>query len=51
MESERVHKSQPETAICECGILVRGISKAHLKAMMKIHKKSKMHKQLMDNKK
>ena len=51
MELRGIHKSQPETAICECGMLVKGISKAHLKAMMKAHKKSKLHKQIMENKK
>ena len=37
--------------ICECGWKVKGISPKHLIANIKLHKKSKLHKQLMENKK
>lgn len=40
----------PITLICECGISVKGISEPHAKANLKIHKKSKIHKQIMANK-
>ena len=32
--------------ICECGMLVTGISEKHLKLNIKNHKKSKKHKEL-----
>jgi len=45
-----MHELKKEQTICECGMSVKGISKDHLKANLKLHKKSKMHKQLMMNK-
>jgi len=35
---------------CECGFRVRGNSQAHAKANLKNHKKSKLHKNLMEAK-
>ena len=41
-----------EKIICECGISVKGISKPHAEANLKLHKKnSKIHKEIMENKK
>jgi len=37
--------------ICECGYKVRGISKIHAESNLKNHKKSKLHKNLMESKK
>ena len=45
-----MHDLKKKEVICECGILVRGISEDHLKANLKLHKKSKLHKQLIENK-
>jgi len=39
-----------EEIICECGIKVTGTSKKHLESNLKIHKESKIHKELMENK-
>ena len=36
---------------CECGFRVRGNSEAHAKANLKNHEQSKLHKNLMQNKK
>ena len=36
--------------ICECGKTITGYSEKHLKSNLKIHKKSKLHKELMINK-
>lgn len=33
---------------CECGALISGISEEHTKANLKIHRKSKKHKELME---
>jgi len=33
---------------CECGALIVGFSKQHVKANMILHKKSKKHKELME---
>ena len=35
---------------CECGWIVKGNSEKHAKANLKIHKKSKKHKILMEGK-
>jgi len=40
-----------EKEICECGLLIRGISKKHLKFQMQTHKRGKKHKELMQFKK
>lgn len=37
--------------VCECGYLVRGISTAHTKTNLDQHKKSKLHKVLMEARK
>ena len=36
-----------EQIICECGMLVKAVSKAHLKSNLITHKKSRRHKELM----
>ena len=36
---------------CECGFRVKGHSKAHAEGNLKAHKKSKLHKKLMESKK
>ncbi len=36
--------------ICVCGLKVKGTSEDHLKSNLEIHKKSKLHKQLIENK-
>ncbi len=36
---------------CECGFRVTGNSKLHAESNLKIHKKSKLHKKLIDVKK
>ena len=36
---------------CECGWIVRGTSIIHAEANLKLHKKSKLHKKLMEMKK
>ena len=33
---------------CVCGALIKGLSEKHIKELMKIHKKSKRHKELME---
>ena len=33
---------------CECGWTIKGISQSHAEANLKIHKKSKLHKRLME---
>ncbi len=35
---------------CECGFRVRGVSKASAEANLENHKKSKLHKKLMETK-
>ena len=35
---------------CECGLVIKGISKKHAESNLKIHKKSKLHKKLMEGK-
>ena len=35
--------------ICDCGISVRGISKEHAISNLKIHIKSKIHREIMKN--
>ena len=40
-----------ETIICECGAIIRGSSKDHALANLKIHKTAKRHKELMELKK
>ena len=36
---------------CECGMVIKGINEAHAKAILKIHKTSKKHKEQMQIKK
>ena len=40
-----------EREVCECGLLIRGISKRHLKFNLGTHKRGKKHKELMEFKK
>ena len=40
-----------ETIICECGAIIRGSSKDHALANLKIHKTAKRHKELIKLKK
>lgn len=40
-----------EKIICECGMLVKGTSKKHLKQNLKAHKEGNKHKELMKIKK
>lgn len=40
-----------EGEICECGILVKGSSKDHLKTNMKSHKRGKKHREVIEFKK
>lgn len=35
--------------ICDCGQTITGNSDAHLEANMKIHKRSKLHKEIIKN--
>ena len=35
---------------CECGLRVKGNSKAHAEANLEQHEKSKLHKKLMESK-
>jgi len=37
----------PQREICECGLLIKGISEKHLKFQMQTHKRGKKHKELM----
>ncbi len=36
-----------EKRVCDCGMLVKGISEKHLEVNIRNHKKSKKHKELM----
>ena len=47
----QMEKDKDKEIVCECGWKVTGISKKHTEANLKIHKKSKLHKKLMENKK
>ena len=43
----RTKMKTPKTTICTCGRLIKGTSEKHLKANLKAHKASKMHKEIM----
>ena len=36
-----------ETITCECGLIVRGTSKDHANANLKLHRASRRHKEIM----
>ena len=44
-------KKEPCMLVCECGISVKGLSEKHAQSNLKAHKKSKIHKDIMSNKK
>lgn len=47
MKDKRINKN---TIKCECGMIVKGTSEKHTKSNLKNHKKSKLHKKLMEGK-